>query len=80
MDQEFGQDSAGMAYLYSTMSEALTRETVRGINDSVWLGVGIILSLLTQMPHTWTGRTWKIGLSWAVDWITYTRLLCAARQ
>lgn len=72
MDQEFGQDSAGMAYLYSTMSEALTRETVRGINDSVWLGVGIILSLLTQMPHTWTGRTWKIGLSWAVDWITYT--------
>lgn len=38
MDQEFGQDSAGMAYLYSTMSEALTRESVRGINDSSTAG------------------------------------------
>lgn len=42
MGQEFRQDSAGLAYLCSTMSEALSGETKRDKSDSIWPGVGII--------------------------------------
>lgn len=56
MGQEFRQDSAGLAYLCSTMSEALSGETKRDRSDSIWPGVGIIYRLL-RLSGTWTGVT-----------------------
>lgn len=60
MGQEFGQGSAGMAHLCSTMSEASAGEPIRDIRDSIWLGAGVILRLFTQrlVPE----------LEWLEDW------------
>lgn len=61
MGQEFGQGSAGMAHLCSTMSVASAGEPVRDIRDSIWLGAGVILRLLSHMSCTWTRMAWRSG-------------------
>lgn len=67
MGKEFEQVSRGMAYLHYIISEAIAGETKRNTSDAVWLGVGIICRYLD-----WDD--WKTGLSWVIDWITYTSL------